>query len=186
MAASTASVPPAGRQAPPPVPPARQLPFSLRLLPVLAAALSMLAGAVLSVLPALVVGLVRLFYNSAGGVLILLGSLIDLLPRPGGIGPGGIGPAGVGPGGGGMPAFQALDTDTTTVLMQSVLGTVLCAAAFVIVLMAARRRDLSLPFAAAICALAAARLGGRNVAMALAPGMIVMFADALWHRIRSL
>ncbi|MEA2776528.1 MAG: hypothetical protein QOF90_1934, partial [Acetobacteraceae bacterium] len=46
---------------------------------------SALAGAVTAVLPALVVALVTLFYNSAGGALILLGDLIGLLPYPFGV-----------------------------------------------------------------------------------------------------
>ena len=47
---------------------------------IVATVVSAAAGAIVALLPVMVLGLVTLVYNSAGVMLIFLGSLINLLP----------------------------------------------------------------------------------------------------------
>lgn len=70
-------------------------------------------------LPALILGLVTMFYNSAGGFLIFLGSLIPVLPHP----------VIAGHGSSGLPAFQQLDSDPGIVMLRSGAATLLCSIA---------------------------------------------------------
>ncbi|HYZ21082.1 MAG TPA: hypothetical protein VE690_02890 [Rhodopila sp.] len=129
---------------------------------------SALAGAALSVLPALVVALVTLFYNSAGGLLILLGSLINLLPRP----------SVPGAGASSLPMFQVLQTGTAAVLSRSAAGTILCAAAFVLLVTPSRRQSRLVWLGITACAVLAAILGGRIIAWTLAPAIALGAAQA--------
>ncbi|MEA2740729.1 MAG: hypothetical protein QOH05_4036 [Acetobacteraceae bacterium] len=124
---------------------------------------SILAGAAISVLPALVIGMVDLFYNSAGGVLILLGSLANLLPHV----------AVSGAGGSGLPVFQTLGTNTAVVLLRSATGTVLCSIAAAMILASSPDRSHRSWLTIGLCCLAAAIVGGSAVAWALVPALAV-------------
>ena len=122
---------------------------------------STLAGAVLSVLPALVIGLVTLFYNSAGGVLILLGSLISVLPHP----------SAAAQGASSLPVFQILESGSAAALSRSAVGTILCSIAFTLVATPKRRQHTSIWLAIAACAALAAIAGGRIVGWTQAPAI---------------
>lgn len=121
------------------------------------AIVSALAGAVVSLLPAVVIALVNLFYNSAGGVLILLGSLISLLPFPAGAGTGGSSH---------LPYFQTLGSSVLLVAARSVGATGLCCLGFALLVGGGRRP--AWPAIIACCA-GAALLGGTDTAVAVAP-----------------
>ncbi|HEY0185676.1 MAG TPA: hypothetical protein VGC09_22975 [Rhodopila sp.] len=124
---------------------------------------SILAAAAISVLPALVVAMVNLFYNSAGGVLILLGSLASLLPNM----------AVSGPGSSGLPVFQTLGTNTAMIVLRSAAGTVLCSIAAAMILAPPPSRTRRSWLRIGLCCLAAAIVGGQPVAWALVPALAV-------------
>jgi len=132
---------------------------------------SVTAGAVLAILPALVLGLVTLFYDSAGGVLILLGSLVNLLPHP------------VVPGAGAssLPEFQMLRSDAALVLLRASIATVACAVAGAMMVARDRRPWV----VSGLCCGAAAVAGGREVALALIPAIIVCIAGAAGRRLTA-
>ena len=123
-------------------------------------------------MPALVVGIVELFYNSAGGFLVLLGRLVNLVPHP---------PT-AGQGGSSLPALQVLGTETGFVLARSVIGTALCAIAAVLLL--ASRSDRREPswLAVGICCVLGAVAGGWIVAATLVPALAVSGLCLLWRR----
>ena len=118
---------------------------------------SVTVGAVLSIFPALVLGLVTLFYDSAGGVLVLIGSLISLLPHP------------VVPGAGSssLPEFQMLRSDAGLVLFRAAISTVSCAVAGAMMIARDRRPWVI----SGLCCGVAAIAGGWEVALALMPAI---------------
>jgi hypothetical protein len=122
------------------------------------------AGAIIAILPALVVAIVNLFYDSAGGVLILLGSLITLLPHPA------LAPAG---GGSSLPAFQTLDAHVGLVLLRSLSATVLCSAAFAAIAGECRRGSRTPWLTVAGGSLGAAIIAGHAAAIALSPAIAI-------------
>jgi hypothetical protein len=124
---------------------------------------SILAGAVIAVLPAMVLALVHLFYNSAGGVLILLGNLLMLLPHPA---------LPSAPGGSSLPYFQMLQDHLGAVLFRSLSGTILCCAAFAI-LINDDRQDRRLAAIVTACCGLAALIAGHDVAIVLTPAIAV-------------
>ncbi|HVY15181.1 MAG TPA: hypothetical protein VHB27_08140 [Rhodopila sp.] len=125
------------------------------------AAASILAGAVIAILPALILSLVHLFYDSSGGILILLGNLLKLLPHPA-FTPGA---------GGGLPIFQALEDHVGLVLFRSLTGAVLCSIAFTMLI--ARRRG----WLVAACCCVAGLIAGHGAILALIPAIV--FAPAI-------
>jgi hypothetical protein len=127
------------------------------------AVVSTLAGAVIAILPAMIVTLVHLFYNSAGGVLILLGNLLMLLPHPA-ILPGAGGPS--------LPLFQMLEDHFGEVLFRSLSGAILCSIAFV-TLINDDRQERRVAWAVTACCGLAALIAGHDVAIALAPAIAV-------------
>jgi hypothetical protein len=124
---------------------------------------SALAGAVTAVLPALVVALLTLFYNSAGGALILLGDLIGLLPYP----------FGVVQGTSALPVFQQLNTNADAVVLRSVAATLLCSVAVVVVVAPTRVRDAQTWMVMGLCCLFASVVGGRSVAWCVIPAIAI-------------
>ena len=130
---------------------------------------SIVAGAVLSILPALVLGLVTLFYDSAGGVLILLGSLINLLPHPV------VPTSGSSP----LPEFQMLRSDAAFVLLRASIATVACAVAGAMMVARDRRPWI----VSGLCCGAAAVAGGWEVALVLIPAIVVCVAGAARRRL---
>jgi hypothetical protein len=124
---------------------------------------STLAGAVIAILPAMILALVHLFYNSAGGVLILLGHLLMLLPHPA------FSPSAGGPS---LPLFQTLEDHLGEVLFRSLSGTVLCSIAFAILINDDRQeRRFAWPVTA--CCGLAALIAGHDAAIALTPAIAV-------------
>ncbi len=134
---------------------------------------SCVVGAVVSLMPALVVGIVELFYNSAGGFLILLGGLVHLAP------------ASVMPGGGGssLPVFQVLGTDTGIVLAQSIIGAVLCVIAAALLLASRSTRKDPKWLVVGICCILAGIAGGWVVALMLVPALVVCGRCLLFGRV---
>lgn len=130
---------------------------------------STIVGASFSALPVLILGLVTLFYDSVGGILILLGHLVSVWPAPG---------AGAGSG---LPAFQLLPGETAGILLRSVPATILCSVAAVTLIAPGRgrgRRDWTI---AALCCVAAALLGGAPVAVGLAPAVVISGMAAMFR-----
>jgi hypothetical protein len=125
---------------------------------------SLLAASVVAIFPALIMLIVTLFYDSAGGVLVLLGSLISVLPHP-------TAPA---QGGGGLPMFQVLQTGTRGLLVRSVLGTGACALALGLFIGCRRGRDRRPLLIALLCCLVASVACGWIVAAGLAPAALAL------------
>jgi hypothetical protein len=130
---------------------------------VVIAVASAFAGAVVALLPALVLAMVSLFYNSFGGVLIFLGSLLSLLPHP------------VMPGEGGswLPVFPQLDADNTVILIRSVVATVLCFLASTAMVASWGKQDLPLWLRFGLLCLLAAIAGGGSVAWLVLPAIAI-------------
>ncbi len=116
-------------------------------------------------MPALVVGIVELFYNSAGGFLILLGGLINIVPRPALPGGGG--------GGSSLPVFQVLGTETGLVMVRSVTGTVLCVVAAALLISSGAARKEPRWWLVGGCCFLAAIDGGWIVGLTLVPALAV-------------
>jgi hypothetical protein len=135
------------------------------------ALVSLLAGAAIAVLPAIVVGLVNLFYNSAGGILILLGAIVNLLPHPTGPAPGS--------GSADLPVFQLLTTSTTAVVARSAAATILCAGAFMLLIAPDRRRYRRTWLTAGLCCLMAGLVGGELVALVLMPAFLAIVFEVI-------
>src|SRR6201996_9491745 len=135
---------------------------------------SLLAGAAIAVLPAMVLGLVKLFYNSAGGILILLGSIVNLLPHPSG--------AGSGAGSSDLPMFQLLTTSTTAVIIRSAAATVLCAIALMLLIAPDRRQARQSWLTAGLCSVLAALTGGELVALVLVPAFLAIGTELVAGR----
>jgi hypothetical protein len=133
------------------------------------AAASTLAGAVVAIFPALVIGVVTLFYDSAGGVLILLGSLISLLPHP---------PA-TPQGGSALPIFQTLETGTGAVLLRSITATISCTMAFALLIASPRRADRRIWLIIGSCCVVASIAGEHAVAMTLLPAFLASISQLL-------
>lgn len=151
----------------------------LRLIPTVVAALSALSGLVLAVLPALVVGFVTLFYNSAGGVLIFLGNLIGLVPDR----------LGTRPGGSSLPLFQQLDTHAGAIVLRSASAAILCSIALVAAVAslhaAPARKGSSRPWLlVGSCCLLAAMVGGQMVTLAVLPAIVSSAAKLAHPRVR--
>jgi hypothetical protein len=136
---------------------------TLRLALLAIAVASTLAGAVIAILPALVLALVHLFYDSAGGVLILLGHLLMLLLQPA------LTPSA---GGSSLPVFQMLRDHPEMVLFRSLTGAILCSVAFVI-LINDRGQERRFAWAVTACCALAALIVGHNAAIALLPAIAV-------------
>jgi hypothetical protein len=140
------------------------MPRILRLSALVIAVASAFAGAVTAVLPALVVGLVTLFYNSAGGALILLGDLIGLLPHP----------FGVVQGTSSLPVFQQLDINAGAVVLWSAAATILCSVAAVVIVVAPTPvRNARSWLVTGLCCLLASIAGGRLVALSVIPAIAI-------------
>jgi hypothetical protein len=135
---------------------------------------SALAGAVTAVLPALVVALVTLFYNSAGGALILLGDLIGLLPYP----------FGVVQGTSSLPVFQQLNTNTDAVVLRSAAATLLCSVAAVVVVAPTRVRDAQSWVVMGLCCLFASVVGGRSVTWSVIPAIAISVGHLIRQQMR--
>ncbi len=135
----------------------------LRLAILAIAVASTLAGAVIAILPALVLALVHLFYDSAGGVLILLGNLLMLLLHPA---------FAPGAGGSSLPVFQMLEDHWGIVLFRSLTGAILCSMAFAI-LINDRGQEKRFAWGVTICCALAALIVGHNAALALVPAIAV-------------
>jgi hypothetical protein len=135
---------------------------------------SALAGAVTAVLPALVVALVTLFYNSAGGALILLGDLIGLLPYP----------FGVVQGTSSLPVFQQLNTNADAVVLRSAAATLLCSVAAVVVVAPTRVRDAQSWVVTGLCCLFASVVGGRSVAWSVIPAIAISVGHLIHQQMR--
>ena len=132
-----------------------------RLALVIIALTSCIAGAVVSLMPALVVGLLQLFYNTAGGFLLLLGRLVTLVPDP----------AVPGQGRSSLPPLQYLGTESGLTLLRSATGTALCAIAAVLLLASRSGRREPGWLAVGLCCGLAAVAGGWTVAATLAPAL---------------
>ena len=124
---------------------------------------SAFAGAVTAVLPALVVGLVTLFYNSAGGTLILLSDLIGLLPLP----------LGAVHSTSSLPVFQQLNTNGDAVVLRSAAATILCSVAAVVVVAPTRVGNARSWVVMGLCCLLASIVGGRSVAFSVIPAIAI-------------
>ncbi len=146
----------------------------LRVLGLVVALASSLLGAVLAVLPALVVGFVTLFYNSAGKALIFLGNLIGLLPNP-------FGAAG---GGSSLPMFQQLDTHAGAVVLGSVVATILCSTATAVIVVSAQGRSGRHWLAVGLCCVAAAIAGGRAVMLSVIPAIAISLGHLTRQQLR--
>jgi hypothetical protein len=134
---------------------------------------SALAGAVVAVLSALVVGLVSLFYNGAGGALIFLGNLIGLLPRPF------VAVSGTSS----LPAFRQLGANVDAIVLRSVAATILCSVAVAIVVASTGGLNGRSWLAVGICCLLAALAGGHPVALSVMPAIAVSIGQLVWQRI---
>ena len=157
-----------------PLAPLPVLPRKLRLLVVIAAVSGVLAGAGLAMLPALVLGMVTMFYNGTGGILIFLGSLIPAMPHF----------ADVGQGRSALPVFQQLESSPTTVILRSLAVTTLCAVAVALIMATYRRRsDGRFWLMAGLCCLLAAVAGGRLVAFCLIPAILASIGHVIHHRV---
>lgn len=140
------------------------------------AVISALMGAVLSVLPALVLGLVTMFYNSTGGILIFLGSLLPTLPHP----------VIVSNGSSALPIFQQLGGNLGIIMVQSAIATLLCSiAAATMVMSLASGRNGRLWLMVGLCCLFAAIIGGRFVACAVVPAIAISIGYLIQDRVRS-
>lgn len=107
--------------------------------------------------------LIHLFYDSAGGVLILLGNLLKLLPHP---------DLPTGSGGSSLPIFQRLEDNMGVVLFRSLASAILCSTAFVI-LVSVRRQERRLAWLVAASCIVAALLAGHGAGIALVPAIAV-------------
>ena len=139
------------------------MPRILRIAALVIAAASALAGAVTAVLPALVIGLVSLFYNGVGGALLFLGNLIGLLPHP----------FGTIQGTSSLPAFQQLHTNADVVVLRAVVATILCSVAAALVVAPRGGGDRRPWLTVGICCLLAAIVGGHSVALSVIPAVVV-------------
>jgi hypothetical protein len=147
----------------------------LRLVALVIAVASALAGAVASVLPALVVGLVSLFYNGAGGALIFLGNLIGLLPHP----------FAAVQGTSSLPAFRQLGTNVDAVVLRSVAATILCSIAVATIVVAPTGERNGRPWlVVGICCLLAAIAGGHPVVLSVMPAIAISIGHLIWQRMR--
>ncbi|HQT78977.1 MAG: hypothetical protein B7Z80_20435 [Rhodospirillales bacterium 20-64-7] len=145
----------------------------LHLAIVVIAAASTLAGAVVAIFPALVIGIVTLFYDSAGGVLIILGSLISVLPHP----------SSTGQGDSSLPIFQTLETGNSFVLLRSATATIACATAFALLVAPHRRCDRRIWLTAGLCCLLASIVGERTLAIVLLPALLASVSQIVSGRI---
>lgn len=144
----------------------------LRFAVLVTAITSAVMGAVLSVLPALILALVTLFYNSTGGILIFLGSLLFTLPHP----------VITGHGASTLPVFQHLNSDPVTVLLRSATGTLLCSIAAVVMIVVPRRgRSSRFWLMVTLCCLFAATAEGHSVALSVVPAMAISVGHLI-HR----
>jgi len=139
------------------------------------AVVSSLLGAVLAVLPALLIGFVTLFYNSAGGALIFLGNLIGLLPNP----------FGAVQDAASLPVFQQLDTHAGAVMLGSAVATILCSTAVAAIVVPAQGRSGRHWLTAGLCCIVASMTGGRAVTLSVIPAIAISIGHLThqqWHR----
>ena len=146
----------------------------LRLVALVVAVASALAGAVAAVLPALVFGFVSLFYNGAGEALIFLGNLIGLLPRP----------FAAVQGTSSLPAFRQLGTNVDAVVLRSVAATILCSVAVAVAVAPTAGRDGRPWLVVGICCLLAAITGGHPVAWSVMPAIAISIGHLICPRMR--
>lgn len=111
----------------------------------------------------MVLAAVTLFYDSAGGVLIFLGSVLNLLPHP----------AVQNHGGSSLPLFQRLDTDNTIILLRSAGATVLTFIAGMTMIASWRDQDRRFWLIFGGLCTFAALAGGWTVACAVAPAIAI-------------
>ena len=153
------------------------MPRVLQVMVLSIAVASMVAAAILALLPVMVLGLVTLFYNSIGGLLIFLGSLISLLPLS----------AGMSQGGSSLPIFQRLATDPGEIVLQSVSTATLCAIAATAIMAQDGKRNSRTWSVAGLCCLLASFVGGRLIMLCLMPAVVISVGhlSCLWVRARN-
>lgn len=127
------------------------------------------AGAVLAVLPAVVIALISLFYNSLGDVLTLIGTFIGLIP----------GDPLPSQGSGAAPVFPFLHAGMTLTILRSVAATALGSVATFMLVSTPAMRPRGAWIAIGLCCAAAAAIGGHQASVVLLPAIVVSVVGAV-------
>lgn len=132
----------------------------------LVAIASAAAGAVLAVLPAVIIVLISLFYNSLGDVLTLIGTFLGLIP----------GNPLPSQGSGAPPVFPFLHVGMTVIVLRSVAATALGSVATFMLVTTRAIQPRGFWVGIGLCCVAAAVIGGHQAGLVLLPAIVVSVA----------